>query len=309
MPNHKIYIGDTLEVLKTLPDESVDCIITSPPYWGLRDYGVEGQIGLEPTLEEYLQKLLAITKELKRVLKPTGVMFWNMGTNYSNGKAIIVVKEWYDKNATYCRRCVCIVRNKSIRQREIVRNYWKGKFRDKWLEKWNTYGKIKSLNKNDVSTLNENWIKLLAWILTDGTIRKRWGIVVIYQKKKNMIREIKNILNHLDLKYSLYESKKDGTKMFYIHSKSSRKIIEKLGLEKCKKLPSWTKYLSKSQLKVFVKTLIKGDGHKRKYDTVLYGKKEQLQDIFNLLISKNIGCTLNKNHRGDWYIQIHQNQL
>ena len=96
MPNHKIYIGDTLEVLKTLPDESVDCIITSPPYWGLRDYGVEGQIGLEPTLEEYLQKLLAITKELKRVLKPTGVMFWNMGTNYSNGKAIIVVKEWYD---------------------------------------------------------------------------------------------------------------------------------------------------------------------------------------------------------------------
>jgi len=79
-----LYQGDVLEVLQSLPDESVDCIITSPPYWGLRDYGVEGQIGLEPSLDEYLEKLLRVTAELRRVLKSTGVMFWNHGDNYGN---------------------------------------------------------------------------------------------------------------------------------------------------------------------------------------------------------------------------------
>jgi len=77
-----ILQGDTLEMLKTLDSESVDCVITSPPYWGLRDYGVEGQIGLEPTLEEYIERLLKITAELKRILKPTGIMFWNHGDCY-----------------------------------------------------------------------------------------------------------------------------------------------------------------------------------------------------------------------------------
>jgi len=82
MKLNKIYQGDCLKVLKTFPSDFVDTIITSPPYFGLRDYGVEGQIGLEPTLSEYLEKLLKVTKELKRVLKPTGVMFWNHGDNY-----------------------------------------------------------------------------------------------------------------------------------------------------------------------------------------------------------------------------------
>ncbi len=79
-----IIQGDVLAVLKTLPDDLVDTIITSPPYWGLRDYGVKGQIGLEPTLDEFIGKLLKITTELKRVLKPTGVMYWNHGDNYGS---------------------------------------------------------------------------------------------------------------------------------------------------------------------------------------------------------------------------------
>jgi DNA modification methylase len=79
---NKIICGDALEVLQKIPDESVDCIITSPPYWGLRDYGVEGQIGLEYSLEEYLEKLLKIIAELKRVLKPTGILFLNHGDCY-----------------------------------------------------------------------------------------------------------------------------------------------------------------------------------------------------------------------------------
>jgi DNA modification methylase len=82
---NKILCGDSLEELKKFPDDCIDTIITSPPYWGLRDYQIEGQIGLEKTLKEYLEKILQITAELKRVLKPSGVMFWNHGDSYCGG--------------------------------------------------------------------------------------------------------------------------------------------------------------------------------------------------------------------------------
>ncbi|RLI99183.1 MAG: hypothetical protein DRP08_07480, partial [Candidatus Aenigmatarchaeota archaeon] len=144
---NSIIHGNTLTVLKKLPSESVDCVVTSPPYWGLRDYGEEantvwggdpncehewvitikkdpmdrggtgthdaprdregvkhgkkwemkgfrsgfckkcgawfGQLGLEPSLDMYIEHLLEIMRELKRVLKKTGVIFWNHGDNYS----------------------------------------------------------------------------------------------------------------------------------------------------------------------------------------------------------------------------------
>lgn len=66
----KIICGDSLNVLKTIPDESIDCVITSPLYWALRDYGMKVQIGLEERIEEYLEKLIAVFDEVKRVLKP-----------------------------------------------------------------------------------------------------------------------------------------------------------------------------------------------------------------------------------------------
>ncbi|MBW2093249.1 MAG: hypothetical protein JRI80_00035 [Deltaproteobacteria bacterium] len=68
---------------------------------GLRDYGVEGQIGLEPTLAEFIDKMLAVTKELKRVLKPTGTLWWNHGDNYCSGTAHVDWKgheQWYAGN-------------------------------------------------------------------------------------------------------------------------------------------------------------------------------------------------------------------
>lgn len=80
-----ILQGDVLVRLKELPDEFVDCIVTSPPYYALRDYGVKGQFGLEPTLKEYIDRMLSITVELKRVLKKTGTMFWNHGDSYGTG--------------------------------------------------------------------------------------------------------------------------------------------------------------------------------------------------------------------------------
>jgi len=86
MDLNKIYQGDTLTVLKTFPDEAVDMVITSPPYYALRDYGVEGQIGLEPTFQEYLDNLIAIFDEVKRILKPFGSCWVVLGDTYSGDK-------------------------------------------------------------------------------------------------------------------------------------------------------------------------------------------------------------------------------
>ena len=77
--------GDVGEVLPRLPDASVQCVVTSPPYWGLRDYGVHGQIGLEPTLAAYVHKLTSIFAEARRVLKPDGIMWLNIGDGYTSG--------------------------------------------------------------------------------------------------------------------------------------------------------------------------------------------------------------------------------
>jgi len=79
---HQIYCGDSLETLKQLPEKSVDMVMTSPPYWALRDYGVDGQLGLEPTFEEYINKLCGIFDEVKRVLKDEGTIWINLGDTY-----------------------------------------------------------------------------------------------------------------------------------------------------------------------------------------------------------------------------------
>lgn len=82
MENRTILVGDVLEKIKEIPDETVDCVITSPPYWGLRDYGTKGQWGLEVDFHDYLNKLSSLMNELKRVLKPTGSVWINIGDTY-----------------------------------------------------------------------------------------------------------------------------------------------------------------------------------------------------------------------------------
>jgi DNA modification methylase len=85
---NKIYQGDVLKVLKTFPDESIHCCVTSPPYWGLRDYGLEGQLGLESTPEEYVEKMVEVFREVKRVLRKDGILWLNLGDTYAgSGKA------------------------------------------------------------------------------------------------------------------------------------------------------------------------------------------------------------------------------
>ena len=75
-------IGDCIDLMQELPDASIDTVITSPPYYNLRDYQVDGQIGMESTLEDYHDRMLDVTAEIYRVMKPTAVLFWNHGDSY-----------------------------------------------------------------------------------------------------------------------------------------------------------------------------------------------------------------------------------
>jgi DNA modification methylase len=305
----KLIQGNVLEALKQIPDNSIDTIITSPPYWGLRKYPDSanvvwdgdpncehefeleiqkdpmdrggkgqrdpggmgsigqprtwekiptkqgfckkcgawyGQLGLEPTLELYIKHLLQITKELKRVLKPTGVMFWNMGDCYANV------------------------------QMENRQGY----------------------------KIADDYIRLLGWIWTDGTIDKEHNTVRIYQTREQGIKEIERILNNLNLKYSVYTGKTEKEKIFYISAEE--RICEKLGLYSKEELPLWTKLLNREQLLILLDALLKGDGTIQKYSKELYGTKEKLEPIYQLFNENGLPCTLNQNSRGDWYIHFSQ---
>lgn len=99
-----IRIGDIFDRLAEIPDESIDCVVTSPPYWGLRDYGVEGQLGLEPTLAEHIDTVIRYCREIKRVLKPSGTFWLNYGDCYAtspNGRSAAKTKELSDDDRTF----------------------------------------------------------------------------------------------------------------------------------------------------------------------------------------------------------------
>jgi site-specific DNA-methyltransferase (adenine-specific) len=81
--NH-IYQGNVLDRIKDLEENSVQCVVTSPPYWGLRDYGTDDQLGLEETPEEYVENMVKVFREVKRVLKNDGTLWLNLGDSYNN---------------------------------------------------------------------------------------------------------------------------------------------------------------------------------------------------------------------------------
>ncbi|MFR0710118.1 DNA-methyltransferase [Klebsiella pneumoniae] len=80
-----LFEGDALSVLRRLPSGSVRCIVTSPPYWGLRDYGIDEQIGLESSMTQFLNRLVTIFSEAKRVLTDDGTLWVNIGDGYTSG--------------------------------------------------------------------------------------------------------------------------------------------------------------------------------------------------------------------------------
>lgn len=77
--------GDTREIIKQIPDDTFQCVVTSPPYWGVRDYGVDGQIGAEPDINDYIADLVKVFSEVRRVLKPDGTFWLNIGNTYTSG--------------------------------------------------------------------------------------------------------------------------------------------------------------------------------------------------------------------------------
>lgn len=100
----RIIIDDVRSALDSLPADSVDCVVTSPPYWGLRDYGVAGQIGLEPTLGEHLAVMVDVFERVRRVMKPTGTLWLNYGDCYAtspNGRSAAATKASGTDNRTF----------------------------------------------------------------------------------------------------------------------------------------------------------------------------------------------------------------
>ncbi len=91
----KIYCGDSLQVLQTLPDNCLDCCVTSPPYYALRDYGTDGQIGREATPEEYVSRITAVFHEVKRVLTPEGTCWLNIADTYCGTGSKADHQDWY----------------------------------------------------------------------------------------------------------------------------------------------------------------------------------------------------------------------
>jgi len=133
---NKIYQGDCLEVMKTFPDELVQCVVTSPPYWGLRDYGVNGQLGLEKTPGLYVEKLVEIFREVRRVLRKDGTVWLNLGDSYtSDGLKRMSVKlgsgiqaNQRAKNNDYekvtASRGARYYRNINLKQKDIIGIPW-----------------------------------------------------------------------------------------------------------------------------------------------------------------------------------------
>jgi len=80
---NKVIHGDCLDVMREMPDKSINCCVTSPPYWGLRNYGVDGQLGLEKTPGEYVEKMVVIFREVKRILREDGTLWLNLGDSYA----------------------------------------------------------------------------------------------------------------------------------------------------------------------------------------------------------------------------------
>ena len=114
MEINKIHCIDVLKGLKKLKDNSIDCIVTSPPYWALRDYRTNGQVGLEEHPQDYINKIVEVMEECKRVIKPTGTIWLNLGDSY------------YAKTGNECS-------SEFLKNHKLPKNI-RGKFKSEWLQ-------------------------------------------------------------------------------------------------------------------------------------------------------------------------------
>jgi DNA modification methylase len=121
-----IFNEDCRTGLLKLPDNSIDCCVTSPPYYGLRDYGVCGQIGLEETPEIYIAQLVEVFTEVKRILKPTGTLWLNIGDSYAGsgrGKGDIN-KKGIQQKASYVGDFIKPYRLNGYKNKDLIGIPW-----------------------------------------------------------------------------------------------------------------------------------------------------------------------------------------
>lgn len=126
-----IIFGDAMQKLKTIPNEYVDCCVTSPPYYMLRDYGVKGQIGLEESVEEYIAKLVNVFREVRRVLRDDGTLWLNIGDSYAgSGKGRNKDGDFNQKSRNIQsngQKCNRLLRTKvfdNIKRKELIGIPW-----------------------------------------------------------------------------------------------------------------------------------------------------------------------------------------
>lgn len=132
MPDFQILIGDALAVLRTMPEASVDCVVTSPPYWGLRDYGHAGQLGLEDSPVAFVGSLLEVFREVRRVLKPAGTLWLNLGDSYMTrpnggpGRTSIAHAQYRSANALRSTRKMATT--EGLKHKDLVGIPWRAAF-------------------------------------------------------------------------------------------------------------------------------------------------------------------------------------
>ena len=127
MPNN-ILQGDVIEKLKEIESGTVQCVVTSPPYWGLRDYGIDGQLGLEETPEEYVEKMVEVFRQIKRVLKHDGTVWLNLGDSYNGSGKGAWDKTDVQKEVYVPPKGTPVTRVKSLKPKDLVGIPWRVAF-------------------------------------------------------------------------------------------------------------------------------------------------------------------------------------
>ena len=114
----KILTGNCLDKIKELEDNSIDCVVSSPPYFGLRDYGVDGQFGLEKTYQDYIANTVKVFREFKPKLKDTATIWWNIGDSYSSGSRTSTTNQKLRGNKDYGVTRTPV--DKSIKEKDLM---------------------------------------------------------------------------------------------------------------------------------------------------------------------------------------------
>ena len=287
METNKIIQGDCLEVLKTLPDESVDSIITSPPYWNLRDYGVEGQLGLECVSSdtEILTKYGWKTyKELKEKDDVATFNIKDEKIEYQQIKRKFIKN--YEGDITRIKNFhldMLLTPNHRVLHKNRLHSGisdWKYIFADK-LEIKKGLIIPTSFEINGELSIGEDLAELIGWILTDGTLSVKRGYrITIYQSKEEGIERIEYLLKKLDISYKIHKRKErtnysNNPKERYYFRFSGIKARSIRGLIGDKQNPSnELLFLKKNELQRLFKGIFYGDGSGQS----IYGKPETFRD-------------------------------